>query len=71
MPWCNTTVSKLLSHPVCKEYLTMKWRAYGFKAHLINLSIYSLGLIPLTLLIMSAAVPGSPSRNSTLNDSTS
>ncbi|XP_040210340.1 transient receptor potential cation channel subfamily A member 1 isoform X1 [Rana temporaria] len=56
---------ELLSHPVCKEYLTMKWRAYGFKAHLINLSIYSLGLIPLTLLIMSAMVPGSPSNNST------
>ncbi|XP_072007830.1 transient receptor potential cation channel subfamily A member 1 isoform X2 [Engystomops pustulosus] len=45
---------ELLSHPVCKEYLLMKWRAYGFKAHLLNLAIYSLGLIPLTLLIVNA-----------------
>ncbi|XP_069813575.1 transient receptor potential cation channel subfamily A member 1 isoform X2 [Dendropsophus ebraccatus] len=48
---------ELLSHPVCKEYLLMKWRAYGFKAHLLNLVIYSLGLIPLTLLIINASVP--------------
>ncbi|KAM3927836.1 transient receptor potential cation channel subfamily A member 1 [Leptodactylus fuscus] len=45
---------ELLSHPVCKEYLLMKWRAYGFKAHLLNLAVYSLGLIPLTLLIVNA-----------------
>lgn len=25
--------------------------AYGFRAHLMNLGIYSLGLIPLTLLV--------------------
>ncbi|XP_074843185.1 transient receptor potential cation channel subfamily A member 1 isoform X2 [Carettochelys insculpta] len=42
---------ELLSHPVCKEYLLMKWMAYGFRAHIMNLAIYSLGLIPLTLLI--------------------
>nr|BBH84654.1 transient receptor potential ankyrin 1a [Xenopus muelleri] len=47
----------LLSHPVCKEYLLMKWMAYGFKAHLLNLAIYSLGLIPLTLLIINAVRP--------------
>ncbi|XP_068090926.1 transient receptor potential cation channel subfamily A member 1 [Hyperolius riggenbachi] len=56
---------ELLSHPVCKEYLLMKWRAYGFKAHLINLAIYSLGLIPLTLLIMNAVVPEHNSSNAT------
>nr|BCR37381.1 transient receptor potential cation channel subfamily A member 1 isoform 277V [Buergeria japonica] len=60
---------ELLSHPVCKEYLTMKWRAYGFKAHLLNLAVYSLGLIPLTLLVMSAMVPESNSNNSTVNSS--
>nr|BCR37383.1 transient receptor potential cation channel subfamily A member 1 isoform 277V [Buergeria buergeri] len=60
---------ELLSHPVCKEYLTMKWRAYGFKAHLLNLAVYSLGLIPLTLLVMSAVVPDSQSNNSTVNSS--
>nr|XP_056710881.1 transient receptor potential cation channel subfamily A member 1 [Euleptes europaea] len=42
---------ELLSHPVCKEYLLMKWMAYGFRAHLMNLGVYSLGLIPLTILI--------------------
>ncbi|XP_044279991.1 transient receptor potential cation channel subfamily A member 1 [Varanus komodoensis] len=42
---------ELLSHPVCTEYLLMKWMAYGFRAHLMNLAVYSLGLIPLTLLI--------------------
>ncbi|XP_058032168.1 transient receptor potential cation channel subfamily A member 1 [Ahaetulla prasina] len=42
---------ELLSHPVCTEYLLMKWMAYGFRAHILNLAVYSLGLIPLTLLI--------------------
>ncbi|KAJ6663961.1 hypothetical protein lerEdw1_008915 [Lerista edwardsae] len=42
---------ELLTHPVCTEYLLMKWMAYGFRAHLMNLSVYCLGLIPLTLLI--------------------
>ncbi|KAG8441939.1 hypothetical protein GDO86_010936 [Hymenochirus boettgeri] len=50
---------ELLQHPVCKEFLLMKWMAYGFKAHLINLALYSLGLIPLTLLIMNAERPES------------
>ncbi|KAM4705765.1 transient receptor potential cation channel subfamily A member 1 [Rhinophrynus dorsalis] len=50
---------ELLNHPVCKEYMLMKWRAYGFKAHLINLAVYSLGLIPLTLLIINAVRPQS------------
>ncbi|XP_073439946.1 transient receptor potential cation channel subfamily A member 1 isoform X2 [Dendrobates tinctorius] len=56
---------ELLSHPVCKEYLLMKWRAYGFKAHLVNLAIYSLGLIPLTLLIVNAGTPNTNGTNST------
>ncbi|XP_066480502.1 transient receptor potential cation channel subfamily A member 1 [Tiliqua scincoides] len=42
---------ELLTHPVCTEYLLMKWMAYGFRAHLLNLAVYCLGLIPLTLLI--------------------
>uniref|UniRef100_A0A8C3MTI1 Transient receptor potential cation channel subfamily A member 1 n=1 Tax=Geospiza parvula TaxID=87175 RepID=A0A8C3MTI1_GEOPR len=50
---------ELLSHPVCKEYLLMKWMAYGFRAHLMNLGIYSLGLIPLTLLVTHIQ-PGRP-----------
>ncbi|XP_038622683.1 transient receptor potential cation channel subfamily A member 1 [Tachyglossus aculeatus] len=44
---------ELLSHPVCKEYLLMKWMAYGFRAHIMNLALYCLGLIPLTLLVIN------------------
>lgn len=33
--------------------------AYGFRAHLMNLGIYSLGLIPLTLLVTHIQ-PGKP-----------
>ncbi|KAM8966317.1 transient receptor potential cation channel subfamily A member 1 isoform 2-T2 [Pelodytes ibericus] len=57
---------ELLSHPVCREYLLMKWMAYGFKAHLLNLSIYSLGLIPLTLLIINAVRPESINSTETI-----
>ncbi|RXM99054.1 Transient receptor potential cation channel subfamily A member 1 [Acipenser ruthenus] len=44
---------ELLTHPVCKKYLEMKWLAYGLKAHVLNLAIYSLGLVPLTILIVN------------------
>ncbi|KAM9198587.1 transient receptor potential cation channel subfamily A member 1 [Dugong dugon] len=44
---------ELLSHPVCKEYLYMKWLAYGFRAHIMNLGSYCLGLIPMTFLVIS------------------
>ncbi|XP_045558799.1 transient receptor potential cation channel subfamily A member 1 [Salmo salar] len=44
---------ELLSHPVCKKYLEMKWMAYGSAAHLLNLFVYLLGLLPLTHLIVS------------------
>ncbi|KAM9308391.1 transient receptor potential cation channel subfamily A member 1 [Gastrophryne carolinensis] len=60
----------LLSHPVCKEFLLMKWRAYGFKAHLLNLSVFLLGLIPLTMLIINAIVPLSSSSNFTAKTET-
>ncbi|XP_057681142.1 transient receptor potential cation channel subfamily A member 1b [Corythoichthys intestinalis] len=43
----------LLNHPVCKKYLSMKWVAYGSKAHLLNMFIYLLGLLPLTHLIVT------------------
>nr|XP_014342061.1 PREDICTED: transient receptor potential cation channel subfamily A member 1 [Latimeria chalumnae] len=43
---------ELLTHPVCREYLRMKWIAYGIKAHVINLAVYLLGLLPLTALIV-------------------
>ncbi|XP_077480584.1 transient receptor potential cation channel subfamily A member 1b [Stigmatopora argus] len=43
----------LLNHPVCKNYLSMKWVAYGSKAHLLNMFTYLLGLLPLTHLIVT------------------
>uniref|UniRef100_A0A8C8MCG0 Ion transport domain-containing protein n=1 Tax=Oncorhynchus tshawytscha TaxID=74940 RepID=A0A8C8MCG0_ONCTS len=42
---------ELLTHPVCKKYLEMKWNAYGIKVHLLNLAVYLLGLGPLTHII--------------------
>ncbi|XP_067108613.1 transient receptor potential cation channel subfamily A member 1-like [Osmerus mordax] len=44
---------ELLTHPVCNKYLEMKWKAYGVKIHLLNLGVYSLGLLPLTHLIIN------------------
>ncbi|KAJ8413411.1 hypothetical protein AAFF_G00094070 [Aldrovandia affinis] len=44
---------ELLTHPLCKKYLEMKWNAYGSKAHILNLALYSLGLLPLTYLILN------------------
>ncbi|TKS87785.1 Transient receptor potential cation channel subfamily A member 1 [Collichthys lucidus] len=44
---------ELLNHPVCKKYLSMKWVAYGSKAHLLNMFFYLLSLLPLTHLIVS------------------
>ncbi|XP_519806.3 transient receptor potential cation channel subfamily A member 1 [Pan troglodytes] len=44
---------ELLNHPVCKEYLLMKWLAYGFRAHMMNLGSYCLGLIPMTILVVN------------------
>ncbi|KAK3534710.1 hypothetical protein QTP86_023793 [Hemibagrus guttatus] len=43
----------LLTHPVCKKYLEMKWCAYGVKAHLLNMIMYMLGVFPLTYLIVN------------------
>ncbi|KAJ8376614.1 hypothetical protein SKAU_G00071940 [Synaphobranchus kaupii] len=44
---------ELLTHPVCKKYLAMKWNAYGSKAHILNLAIYTVGLLPLSFLIVN------------------
>ncbi|KAM8784412.1 transient receptor potential cation channel subfamily A member 1 [Rhynchonycteris naso] len=44
---------ELLNHPVCKEYLLMKWMAYGFRAHILNLGSYCLGLLTLTFLVVN------------------
>uniref|UniRef100_A0AAY5KP19 Ion transport domain-containing protein n=1 Tax=Esox lucius TaxID=8010 RepID=A0AAY5KP19_ESOLU len=57
---------ELLTHPVCQKYLEMKWVAYGSAAHLLNLFIYLLGLLPLTHLIVSLR----PSVNYTSPDNT-
>uniref|UniRef100_A0A3Q1GYS7 Transient receptor potential cation channel, subfamily A, member 1b n=1 Tax=Acanthochromis polyacanthus TaxID=80966 RepID=A0A3Q1GYS7_9TELE len=44
---------ELLNHPLCKKYLAMKWVAYGSKAHVLNMFLYLLGLLPLTHLIVT------------------
>ncbi|XP_060058243.1 transient receptor potential cation channel subfamily A member 1 [Erinaceus europaeus] len=44
---------ELLNHPVCKEYLLMKWLAYGFRAHIMNLGFYCIGLLPMTFLVVN------------------
>ncbi|XP_039983195.1 transient receptor potential cation channel subfamily A member 1b [Xiphias gladius] len=44
---------ELLNHPVCKKYLAMKWIAYGSTAHVLNMFLYLLGLLPLTHLIVT------------------
>ncbi|TSK98379.1 Transient receptor potential cation channel subfamily A member 1 [Bagarius yarrelli] len=54
---------ELLTHPVCQKYLEMKWKAYGSKAHLINLAVYLLGLLPLTFLVINLK----PTKISTTN----
>uniref|UniRef100_A0A8C2J1T4 Transient receptor potential cation channel, subfamily A, member 1b n=1 Tax=Cyprinus carpio TaxID=7962 RepID=A0A8C2J1T4_CYPCA len=44
---------ELLTHPVSRKYLEMKWKVYGSKVHLLNLAVYLLGLLPLTYLILN------------------
>ncbi|XP_051989633.1 transient receptor potential cation channel subfamily A member 1a [Xyrauchen texanus] len=55
----------LLTHPVCKKYLEMKWNAYGIKAHLLNMTVYALGVFPLTLLIVNLKPTLNSERNVT------
>ena len=43
-----------LSHPVCSAYLHMKWLAYGFVVHSINLLIYVIFLASLTAFVISS-----------------
>ncbi|XP_053467815.1 transient receptor potential cation channel subfamily A member 1b isoform X2 [Ictalurus furcatus] len=57
---------ELLTHPVCQKYLEMKWKAYGSKAHLLNLAVYLLGLLPLTYLVINL----NPTQISTPNGTT-
>ncbi|KAK1790186.1 hypothetical protein P4O66_014104, partial [Electrophorus voltai] len=56
---------ELLTHPVCKKYLEMKWKAYGVKAHLLNMMVYALGVFPLTYLIVNLRPKLSLERNAT------
>uniref|UniRef100_A0A914UXB1 Ion transport domain-containing protein n=1 Tax=Plectus sambesii TaxID=2011161 RepID=A0A914UXB1_9BILA len=39
---------ELLSHPVCLQFLSMKWRAYGCLFYAVNLTIYLLFIAALT-----------------------
>uniref|UniRef100_A0A8C5HY13 Ion transport domain-containing protein n=1 Tax=Gouania willdenowi TaxID=441366 RepID=A0A8C5HY13_GOUWI len=51
----------LLNHPVCRKYLAMKWIAYGSKAHVLNMFMFLLGLLPLTYVVVKMR----PSMNTT------
>ncbi|XP_061425467.1 LOW QUALITY PROTEIN: transient receptor potential cation channel subfamily A member 1 [Lethenteron reissneri] len=44
----------LLTHPVCEQFLKMKWLSYGMKIYSLNLLVYMLGLVPLTYLVASS-----------------
>uniref|UniRef100_UPI00398F7D25 transient receptor potential cation channel subfamily A member 1b n=1 Tax=Pristiophorus japonicus TaxID=55135 RepID=UPI00398F7D25 len=43
---------ELLNHPVSKQFLKMKWQAYGLRAHVFNMALFSVLLLPLTFLII-------------------
>ncbi|XP_078397355.1 transient receptor potential cation channel subfamily A member 1b [Cetorhinus maximus] len=43
---------ELLNHPVCTQFLKMKWQAYGLRAHITNMALYSVLLLSLTFLII-------------------
>ncbi|KAI8501666.1 Transient receptor putative cation channel sub A member 1 [Branchiostoma belcheri] len=55
----NANRVELLSHPVCINFLDMKWNAYGRFVYLSNLIIYAIFLIFLTIFVATAAHPTS------------
>lgn len=42
---------ELLAHPLSQKYLQMKWNSYGKYVHLLNLLIYCIILLLVTLYI--------------------
>ncbi|XP_078619964.1 transient receptor potential cation channel subfamily A member 1-like [Branchiostoma floridae x Branchiostoma japonicum] len=50
---------ELLSHPVCINFLDMKWNAYGRFVYLSNLILYLIYLIFLTVFVATSAHPTS------------
>uniref|UniRef100_A0A914UQL6 Ion transport domain-containing protein n=1 Tax=Plectus sambesii TaxID=2011161 RepID=A0A914UQL6_9BILA len=46
---------ELLSHPVCLQYLRMKWTSYGFMFYAVNLTAYSLFIGALTAVTAGLA----------------
>ncbi|XP_023223427.1 transient receptor potential cation channel subfamily A member 1-like [Centruroides sculpturatus] len=40
---------ELMSHPLCVKYLETKWNSYGMYFHLINLAVYTVFLIFITV----------------------
>ncbi|XP_041484438.1 transient receptor potential cation channel subfamily A member 1-like isoform X2 [Lytechinus variegatus] len=49
----------LLSHPVCVNYLAMKWNAYGRACHVTNITIYLVFVFFLTYFVCITDVPDS------------
>ncbi|XP_060077074.1 transient receptor potential cation channel subfamily A member 1-like [Ylistrum balloti] len=45
-----------LSHPLCKAFLSMKWRAYGLWFHSTNLVLYLIYLGLLTMLVTTTTL---------------
>nr|BAX76612.1 transient receptor potential cation channel subfamily A member 1 [Patiria pectinifera] len=59
---------KLLSHPVCVNYLSLKWNAYGRTYHVLNIFLYLFFLAFLTMFIWHT-VPLQHLKSSHANDS--
>ncbi|XP_069127645.1 transient receptor potential cation channel subfamily A member 1-like isoform X2 [Argopecten irradians] len=55
-----------LSHPLCKAFLSMKWRAYGLWFHSTNMVLYLIYLGLLTMLATTTTL-WYPSNDSSLN----
>ncbi|VDH91361.1 transient receptor potential cation channel subfamily A member 1 [Mytilus galloprovincialis] len=59
---------ELLSHPVCKAYLSMKWLAYGVWLYSINFIMYIIFLVMLTYMVSLPCVNNySPNSTNTTN----
>jgi len=60
---------ELLSHPLCKAYLAMKWRAYGIWLYSINFIVYIVFLGMLTYLVVLPSSFHTSAENNTNSNS--
>ncbi|XP_067937182.1 transient receptor potential cation channel subfamily A member 1-like isoform X2 [Watersipora subatra] len=59
-----------LSHPVCLEFVKMKWSTVGIWLHMLNLLLYALYLASLTGAIIFIGPLGGPTHTLSVNDTT-